>query len=29
MLWLNPSENQGVRFLIDKVDSMAARKSAG
>ena len=24
MLWLNPSDNQGVRFLIDKVGAKAA-----
>jgi hypothetical protein len=24
MLWLNPSDNQGVRFLIDQVRAKAA-----
>jgi hypothetical protein len=26
MLWLNPSDNQGVRFLIDEVKAKTAWK---
>lgn len=28
MLWLNPSDNQGVRFLIDDVRARAAWQSS-
>jgi hypothetical protein len=27
MLWLNPSDNQGVRFLINDVQAAVARQS--
>jgi len=28
MLWLNPSDNQGVRFLIDEVRARKAREDS-